>query len=58
MVSTTMNQTGDGMPSSRICASWKPGGRPEIQAPPVTLISPPFRIDSMPRVTMIEGIRR
>ena len=35
----------------------KPGGRLVIQAPPVTLMSPPFRIESMPSVTTIEGMR-
>ena len=52
-----MNQIGIGdAEEARICASWKPGGRLVIQAPPVTLISPPFRIDSMPSVTTIEGM--
>ena len=35
----------------------KPGGRLVIQAPPVALMSPPFRIDSMPSVTTIDGMR-
>ncbi len=32
------------------------GGMLVIQVPPVTLMSPPFRIDSMPSVTTIDGI--
>ncbi len=46
------------MPKSRIWAMMKSGGMLVIQAPPVALISPPFRIDSMPSVTTIEGMRR
>ena len=57
MVRTTMNQTGAGTPNSRACASWNSGGRSVIQAPPVTLTSPPCRIDSMPSVTTIDGSR-
>ena len=52
-----MNQIGAGMPNQRCCASWNSGGRSLIQAPPVTLTSPPRRIDSMPRVTTIDGRR-
>ncbi len=57
MVRTTMNQTGAGIPNRRCCASWNSGGRLLIQAPPVTLTRPPRRIDSMPSVTTIDGIR-
>ncbi len=53
-----MNQIGIGRPSGAICASWKAGGRLVIQAPLVTLISPPLRMLSMPSVTTIEGIFR
>ena len=52
-----MNQIGAGMPNRRCCASWNSGGRLVIQAPPVTVTSPPRRIDSMPSVTTIDGRR-
>ena len=45
------------MPKSRIWAIMKPGGMSVIHAPPVALIRPPFRIDSMPSVTTMEGMR-
>ncbi len=57
MVRMTMNQIGAGTPNQRACASWKAGGRLLIQAPPVTLTRPPRRIESMPRVTTIDGSR-
>ena len=44
IVSTTMKQTGIGTPSGFIWARWKPAGSLLIQAPPVTLIRPPFRM--------------
>ena len=48
--------TGAGTPKSRVCASRKSGGRPEIQAPPVAVMRPPFKIDNMPSVTTIDGM--
>src|SRR2546430_13837104 len=51
------NQTGARIPKRRNWARRKPGGRLVIQAPEVALMSPPFRIDSMPRVTTMAGMR-
>ena len=51
-----MNQTAEGRLNSRIWAIMNPGGRSLIHAPAVALIRPPFRIDSMPSVTTIDGI--
>ncbi len=54
-----MSSTGIGsMPNSSMSARWKLSGRSVIHLPPVTLISPPLRIDSIPSVTTIAGIRR
>ena len=39
-------------------ARWKLCGRSVIHLPPVTLIRPPLRIDSIPSVTTIAGMRR
>ena len=52
-----MNQIGAGTPNQLAWAIWKAGGRSLIQAPPVTLTRPPRRIESMPRVTTIDGSR-
>ena len=57
MVSATMNHTADGMPKGRIWAIMNSGGRLEIHSPAVALIRPPLRIDSMPSVTTMDGIR-
>ncbi len=45
------------MPKSRAWAMKNSGGMPVIQVPPVALMSPPLRIDSMPSVTTIDGMR-
>ena len=52
-----MNQTVELTPNHLNCAIMKSGGRLEIQAPPVTLMSPPFRIEYMPSETTIDGMR-
>src|SRR5438445_5185972 len=56
-VRTAANQTGARIPKRRNWARRKPGGRLVIQAPEVALMSPPFKIDSMPRVTTMAGMR-
>src|SRR5256885_17168139 len=56
-VRTAANQTGARIPKRRNWARRKPGGRLVIQAPEVALMSPPFRIDSIPRVTTMAGMR-
>ena len=57
IVRITMNQIGAGTPNQRAWASWNAGGRLLIHLPPVTLTRPPLRIESMPRVTTIDGSR-
>ena len=52
-----MNQTVEGTPNQRNCAIMNAGGRSEIQAPPVALMRPPFKIEYMPSVTTIDGMR-
>ena len=50
--------TGIGTPNRERSARWKFCGRSVIHFPPVTLMRPPLRIDSMPSVTTIDGMRR
>ena len=57
MVNTIMNKTGAGMPNGFACAIMNSGGMPVIQAPPVIEINPPRRIDNMPNVMTIDGMR-
>ncbi len=55
-VSTTIRNTGNGTPITVRWAMSYPCGRLVIHWPPVTLISPPCRMLSIPSVTTIEGM--
>jgi hypothetical protein len=45
------------MPKMRFWAIMNSAGMSVIQAPAVALINPPFKMDNMPSVTTIDGMR-